>query len=69
MEETINVLGIVDGRYLLAEFQDHKGNVIYWHTDFRVVWLDDETSLATFLKENTDEDIDEMIDAMLTGGQ
>ena len=69
MEGTVNVLGAVDGRYLLVEFQDANGNVCYFHTDFRVVWLDDETSLATFLKENTDEEIDAIIDAMLTGGQ
>ena len=63
------VVGIIDVRYLLVEFQDNNGNVCYFHTDFRVVWLDDETSLATFLKENTDEEIDAMIDDMLTGGQ
>lgn len=69
MEGTASVVGTVDGRYLLVEFQDSNGNVCYFHTDFRVVWLDDETSLATFLKENTDEEMDAMIDAILTGGQ
>ena len=69
MEGTATVVGVIDGKYLLVEFQDSDGNVCYFHTDARVVWLPDGTALATFLKEETDEEIEAMIDAMLTGGQ
>lgn len=47
-------------RYIMAEFQDANGNIIYWHTDARVVWLPDGTSLYAFLN-------DEVTDAMLNG--
>ena len=36
-------------RYIMAEFQDDKGNIIYWHTDARVVWLPDGTSLYAYM--------------------
>lgn len=36
-------------RYIMAEFQDDEGNIIYWHTDARIVWLPDGTSLYAFL--------------------
>ncbi|MFG6336305.1 MAG: hypothetical protein K1W20_12710 [Lachnospiraceae bacterium] len=55
---TLNVVGILDGRYLLVEFSDHNGNVCYFHTDVRVVWMPDGTSLGDFLsREATDEEI------------
>lgn len=58
MEGTLNVVGVLDGRYLLVEFSDSNGNVCYFHTDIRVVWLPDGTSLGYFLSEEaTDEDI------------
>ncbi len=44
-------------RYRMEELQDHKGNVIYPHTDADVVWMGDE-SVGTFLKKQaTDEEI------------
>lgn len=58
MEGTLNVVGILDGRYLLVEFSDHNGNVCYFHTDIRVVWLPDGSSLWDFLNQKvTDEEI------------
>lgn len=58
MEGEMNVTGVLDGRYLLVEFSDHKGNVCYFHTDIRVVWLPDGTSLLDFInKDATDEEI------------
>lgn len=39
-------------RYRLEEAQDSEGNVIYWHTDARVIWLPDGMSLADFLKDD-----------------
>lgn len=49
-------------RYIMAEFQDSKGNIVYWHTDVRVVWLPDGTSLYTYI----DADVtDEQINAIL----
>lgn len=48
----------VDGRYLLVEFSDYQGNVIYFHTDSRVVWMQNGKSLESFLgTEITDEQI------------
>lgn len=45
-------------RYIMAEFQDSNGNIIYFHTDVRVVWMPDGASLGDFLnKEATDEEI------------
>lgn len=59
MEGTMTVVGILDGRYLLVEFSDHNGNVCYFHTDARVVWMPDGTSLSDFLTiRATDEEID-----------
>ena len=43
-------------RYRREEFQDHKGNVIYWHTDGRVVWLPDGDSLWDFIKDDVTDD-------------
>ncbi len=59
MEDNIvNVTAVVDGRYLLAEYQDHLGNVYYFHTDPRVVWMPDGTSLYAYLTAPvTDEQI------------
>lgn len=59
-----NVLAVIDGRYLLVEFQDHNGNVCYFHTDARVVWMPDGTSVYDFLtKETTDAQIDSIFSA------
>lgn len=58
MEGTLNVVGVLDGRYLLVEFSDDSGNVCYFHTDIRVVWLPDGTSAWDFLsQEATEEEI------------
>jgi len=58
MEGEMNVTGVVDGRYLLVEFSDSDGNVCYYHTDARVVWLPDGTSLWDFMNKGvTDEEI------------
>lgn len=52
------VSGVLDGRYLLVEFSDNNGNVCYFHTDARIVWLPDGTSVWDFLNGcATDEDI------------
>ncbi len=57
MEGTLKVTS-VDGRYLLVEFSDYQGNVIYFHTDSRVVWMQNGKSLEAFLStEVTDEQI------------
>ncbi len=49
--------------YIMAEFQDYRGNIIYWHTDARVVWFPDGTSLYDFLSADvTDEQIDRILD-------
>lgn len=49
-------------RYIMCEFQDSNGNIVYWHTDARVVWLPDGTSLYTYM----DADVtDEQINAIL----
>ncbi len=46
-----------NGRYIMAEFQDSDGNIIYWHTDARVVWLPDGTSLDTYLNADVTDDL------------
>ncbi|MFG6334523.1 MAG: hypothetical protein K1W20_03475 [Lachnospiraceae bacterium] len=58
LDGTMNVSGVLDSRYLLVEFSDHNGNVCYFHTDTRVVWMPDGTSLGDFFsREATDEEI------------
>ena len=52
----------MNGKYIMAEFQDADGNIIYWHTDARVVWLPDGTSLNVYLDADvTDEQIDKIL--------
>lgn len=51
-------------RYIMAEFQDSNGNIIYFHTDARVVWFPDGTSLYALLNETM---TDERINAILNG--
>lgn len=43
-------------RYIMCEFQDSQGNIIYWHTDARVVWLPDGTSLYAYMDANVTDD-------------
>ena len=57
-EDNTNTGAVIDGRYLLVEFQDSNGNVCYFHTDARVVWLPDGASLYDFLNSDiSDEQI------------
>lgn len=50
-------------RYIMAEFQDANGNIVYWHTDARVVWLSDGTSLDAYLNADvTDERINKILE-------
>lgn len=50
-------------RYIMAEFQDSNGNIMYWHTDARVVWLPDGTSLYAYLNADvTDGQIDKILE-------
>ncbi len=53
----------IDGRYLLVEFQDYKGNVCYFHTDARVTWLKDGNNVQNYLdnSEMTDSQINEIL--------
>lgn len=51
-------------RYIMAEFQDSNGNIIYFHTDARVVWLPDGTSLYALLNGTM---TDEQINTILNG--
>lgn len=51
-------------RYIMAEFQDSNGNIIYFHTDARVVWLPDGTSLYDVLAAKIS---DEQINTILNG--
>lgn len=60
MSESNQVVEEVN-RYRIEELQDHKGNVIYPHTDARGVWVDDY-SLYTLLNATIS---DEMINEIL----
>lgn len=60
----VTSVSVIDGRYLLVEFQDADGNVCYFHTDARVVWLPDGTSLYAFLNADvTDEQINSIFES------
>lgn len=48
-----------------GELQDSEGNTIYPHTEADVVFLLDGSSLGDFLKGESDEEINAMIDAIL----
>lgn len=39
-------------RYRMEEFQDNEGNVVYPHTDARVTWMQDGTSLHAYLSDS-----------------
>lgn len=53
----------VDGVYRLVEFQDYQGNVCYFHTDARVTWMADGTSVESFMRnsELTEAQINEIM--------
>lgn len=55
-------IATVDGRYLLVEFQDYQGNVLYFHTDARATWLQDGTSVQAHLDdyELTESDLSDI---------
>lgn len=47
---------------LRIQFQDSNGNIIHWHTDARVVFFPDGTSLyALYNNEVTDEQINQIL--------
>lgn len=54
--------GTEANRYRREEFQDYEGNVVYPHTDARVVWMPNGKSLWDFCKDDvTDEQIAQIL--------